>query len=99
MRYEKQQRMHLKNLHTSWEYIFLLLLGVLAHFLTLSPPDHHFFSHWSNQDSTWSDRFLYLQIIFHGFTALLIEAVCTSETSVYFDETKWYYIPEGCNLK
>jgi hypothetical protein len=30
------------------------------------------------------------------FTILIIEAVCTSETSVYSNETARHYIPEGC---
>jgi hypothetical protein len=35
----------------------------------------------------------------HGlFIALIIEAVHTSETSVYFNETTWRYVPEGCLL-
>jgi hypothetical protein len=29
---------------------------------------------------------------------LMMEAVHTSETSVYFNETIWRYIPEGCHL-
>jgi hypothetical protein len=28
-----------------------------------------------------------------------MEAVRTSETSVYFNETTWRYIPEGCYLR
>jgi hypothetical protein len=30
--------------------------------------------------------------------ALIMEAVGTSETSVYFNETTQSHIPEGCNL-
>jgi hypothetical protein len=30
--------------------------------------------------------------------ALMMEAVCTSETSIYFNETTWHYIPDGCHL-
>jgi hypothetical protein len=26
------------------------------------------------------------------------QAVCTSEMSVYFNKTKWHYIPESCHL-
>jgi hypothetical protein len=33
------------------------------------------------------------------FNILMIEAVLTSETSVYFNETKRRYIPECSNLK
>jgi hypothetical protein len=29
----------------------------------------------------------------------MMEAVCTSETSVYFNETTWRYIPEGYIFK
>jgi hypothetical protein len=29
----------------------------------------------------------------------MMEAVRTSETSVYFNETTWRYIPEGSNLQ
>jgi hypothetical protein len=28
----------------------------------------------------------------------MMEAVCTSETSVYFNEIVWLYIPEDCHL-
>jgi hypothetical protein len=28
----------------------------------------------------------------------MLEAVYTSETSVYFNKTTWHYIPEGCHL-
>jgi hypothetical protein len=31
-------------------------------------------------------------------SAMMMEAVRTSETSVYSNETTWRYIPEGCNL-
>jgi hypothetical protein len=31
--------------------------------------------------------------------SLIMEAVRTSETSVYFNETTWRYIPEGCYLR
>jgi hypothetical protein len=31
-----------------------------------------------------------------AFIALMTEAVRTSETSVYFNETTRHYIPEGC---
>jgi hypothetical protein len=36
------------------------------HWLPFSPssPDYHPFPHWSDQDSSWSDRFLYLHMIF-----------------------------------
>jgi hypothetical protein len=30
---------------------------------------------------------------------VMMEAVHTSETLVYFNETTWCYIPEGCNLQ
>jgi hypothetical protein len=30
---------------------------------------------------------------------LMVEAVCTSETSVYYNDTTWRNIPEGSNLK
>jgi hypothetical protein len=30
--------------------------------------------------------------------ALMMEAVCTSETLVYFHHTKWHYFPESCHL-
>jgi hypothetical protein len=33
-----------------------------------------------------------------GYIALMMEAVFTSETSIYFYETTWNYIPEGCHL-
>jgi hypothetical protein len=29
--------------------------------------------------------------------AFIMEAVCTSETSVYFNATTWHYIPESCH--
>jgi hypothetical protein len=29
---------------------------------------------------------------------LMMEAVCTSQTSINFNETVWCYIPEGCHL-
>jgi hypothetical protein len=29
----------------------------------------------------------------------MMEAVCACETSVYFSETTWCYIPEGCHLQ
>jgi hypothetical protein len=29
---------------------------------------------------------------------LVMEAVCTSETTVYFNETTLRYIPEGCHI-
>jgi hypothetical protein len=32
------------------------------------------------------------------FIALMMEAVHTSETSVFFNETKWCYIQESCHL-
>jgi hypothetical protein len=32
------------------------------------------------------------------FNALMMEAVCTFETSVHFEETIWCYIPQGCLL-
>jgi hypothetical protein len=32
------------------------------------------------------------------FIALMMEAVCTSETSVYYNENTWRYIPQGSNL-
>jgi hypothetical protein len=32
------------------------------------------------------------------FIALMMEAVHTSETSVYLSETTWRYIPEDCHL-
>jgi hypothetical protein len=32
------------------------------------------------------------------FIALMMEAVYTSETSVYFKKTTQHYIPEGCGL-
>jgi hypothetical protein len=28
---------------------------------------------------------------------VFMEAVCTSETSVCFNENTWHYIPEGCH--
>jgi hypothetical protein len=31
-------------------------------------------------------------------TALMMEAVCTCETSVYFDRTTRRYVPEGCHF-
>jgi hypothetical protein len=31
--------------------------------------------------------------------AMMMEAVCASETSVYFNETTQCYIPECCNLQ
>jgi len=31
--------------------------------------------------------------------ALLMETVCTSETSAYFNETTRHYIPEGYNIQ
>jgi hypothetical protein len=30
---------------------------------------------------------------------VLVVAVCTSEKSVYFYETTWRYIPEGCHIR
>jgi hypothetical protein len=30
--------------------------------------------------------------------ALMMEAICISETWIYFDETTWRCIPEGCHL-
>jgi hypothetical protein len=30
--------------------------------------------------------------------ALMMEAVCTSEKSVYFNKTAWHCIPKSCNL-
>jgi hypothetical protein len=33
-----------------------------------------------------------------SFIAMMKKAVCTSETSVYFNKTTWRYIPEGSNL-
>jgi hypothetical protein len=35
---------------------------------------------------------------FTAMIALIMEAVRTSETSVYFKETTWRYIPESCHL-
>jgi hypothetical protein len=35
----------------------------------------------------------------HPIIALMMEAVHTSETSVYFNETTRRYIPEGCHLQ
>jgi hypothetical protein len=29
----------------------------------------------------------------------MMEAVCTSQTSVYCNETTWHYIPEGSHLQ
>jgi hypothetical protein len=54
------------------------------------------FPHWSGQDSTSNDRFLYFQLIFRQgvFTTLMMEAVRTSETSVYIHESTQRYIPE-----
>jgi hypothetical protein len=37
------------------------------------------------------DRFL-------GYSALMMESVSTLETSVYFNETTWRYIPEGSHF-
>jgi hypothetical protein len=34
----------------------------------------------------------------HFRRALMMEAVRTSETSVYFNKTTWCYIPEVCHL-
>jgi hypothetical protein len=28
----------------------------------------------------------------------MMEAICTSKMVVYFKETTWHYIPEGCNF-
>jgi hypothetical protein len=30
---------------------------------------------------------------------MMMEAVCTSKMSVYFNETAWRYIPESCHLQ
>jgi hypothetical protein len=35
----------------------------------------------------------------YGFITMMMEAVRTSETSVYFNETTRRYIPEGCHLQ
>jgi hypothetical protein len=34
----------------------------------------------------------------HTFISLMMETVRTPETSVFFNETTWFYIPEGCHL-
>jgi hypothetical protein len=34
-----------------------------------------------------------------NLTALIMEAIGTSETSVYFNRTTWRYIPESCHLR
>jgi len=34
----------------------------------------------------------------HMMMNLMVEAVCTSQMSVYFYKTTWYYIPEGSHL-
>jgi hypothetical protein len=31
-------------------------------------------------------------------TTLMMEAVCTSEMSVYFYDTTWHHVPKGCHL-
>jgi hypothetical protein len=36
--------------------------------------------------------------VYRRFIALMMEAVRTSETSVYFNETTWRYIPEGYHI-
>jgi hypothetical protein len=77
-------------------------LQLLAHFLTLFP---HLiitpFSHWSHQDSTWSNQFQNFQLIFACclFVVLMMKAVCPSETSIYFSEITLHYIPEICHLQ
>jgi hypothetical protein len=68
-------------------------LQPLAHFLTLFPcliiTPH--FPHYSGQDSTWSNWFLYFQLI-----TLKMEAVRTSETSVYFNDSQSQWL---CGLR
>jgi hypothetical protein len=39
-----------------------------------------------------------LQLIIIQWRAMMMEAVCTSETSVYFNDTTWCYIPEVCHV-
>jgi hypothetical protein len=36
--------------------------------------------------------------IYQGFITMMMEAVYTSETSAYFNETTQHYIPEGFHL-
>jgi hypothetical protein len=72
----------------------------LAH--SLSSPHRHPFPLSFCQDSTMSNRFLYLHTISFAhtlFIALIMEALHTYETSVYFNETTRLYIPEDCYLQ
>jgi hypothetical protein len=50
-------------------------IGSLPHSFSWS--DHHLLSHLSNQDSTWSDQFLYLQIIFCAWLIHCLDGVST----------------------
>jgi hypothetical protein len=34
----------------------------------------------------------------HVVITLMMEAICTSQTSVYFNDTTQHYTPEGCNI-
>jgi hypothetical protein len=71
-------------------------IGSLPHsFLASSLP-----THLPGQDSTWSNRLLYFQLIFARdlFIALMMEAVRTYEMSVYFNEATRRYVSESCHL-
>jgi hypothetical protein len=39
-----------------------------------------------------------MAVVVKAMNALMMEAVRTSETSIYFNETTRRYIPEGCHL-
>jgi hypothetical protein len=72
------------------------LLPLARFFASLSPIRHWYaqLSLGSTDSHTTSNPFV------HGlFIALMMEAVGTTETSVYSNETTWRYIPEGSNLQ
>jgi hypothetical protein len=40
-----------------------------------------------------------MHFLLRAVITLMLEAVRTSETSVYYNETTWHNIPEGSNLQ
>jgi hypothetical protein len=88
---------HVKNTLSTLFARLGLPLPLLASLLSLFP---HFFPHGLFKvlpcitSSNIRNQFFTRGLL----TAMMMEAVCTSETSIYFNKTIHHYIPEGCNL-
>jgi hypothetical protein len=44
------------------------------------------------------NRQIFTASIIRAIIALIMNAIGTSETSVYFHDTTWHYIPENCHI-